>query len=52
MYFYTPFFKELTRKYLNFTTKENMRGEHAKDETFRNGFPRTLVIIWSLVILS
>ena len=45
-YFYTLFFKEPPRKYLNFTIKENMRGKRVKDETFRN------VIIWSLVILS
>ena len=29
-------FKEPPRKYLNSTIKENMRGERAKDETFRN----------------
>ena len=52
MYFYTIFFKEPPRKYLNFTIRENMRGERAKDETFRNAFSRALVIIWSLVILS
>ena len=32
------FFLRLPRKYLNFTIKENMRGERAKDETFRNVF--------------
>ena len=52
MYFYAPFFKEPPRKYLNFTVKENMTGEHAKHETLRNSFSQTLVIIWSLVILS
>ena len=52
MYFYTLFLKEPPGKYLNFIIKENMRGECAKDETFRNAFSRTLVIIWSLVILS
>ena len=40
------------RKYLEFTTKENMRGKRAKDETLRKAFSRTLVFIWSLVILS
>ena len=45
MYFYKLFFKEPLRKYLNFTIKENMRGERAKDETFRNAFSHTLVII-------
>ena len=50
MYLYKPFFKEPQRKYSNFTIKKNMRGERAKDETFQNGFSRTLVIIWSLVI--
>ena len=49
---FTQFLKELPMKYLNFTIKENMRGERAKNETFRNAFPRTLVIVWSLVILS
>ena len=52
MYFCTLFFKEPPNKYLNFTIKENMRAEREKDETFRNAFPRTLVIIWSLIILS
>ena len=33
------FFNEPPRKYLNFTIKENMRGELAKDETFPNAFP-------------
>ena len=52
MYFYTFFFKEPPRKYLNFIIKENMRGERAKDETFRNAFSQTLVIIKSLLIFS
>ena len=52
IYFCTLFFKEPSRKYLNFTIGENMRDERAKDEIFRNAFSRTLVIIWLLVILS
>ena len=43
MYFSTIFLKS-PKEYLNFTTKKNMRGERAKDETFRNIFSRTLVI--------
>ena len=50
--FYTRLFKEPPRKYLNFTIKGNIRSERAKDETFRNAFSPTLVIIWSLIILS
>ena len=38
--FLHPFFKEPPRKYLNFTIKENVRGEREKDETFRNAFSR------------
>ena len=36
---------------MNFTIKENTRGERAKDETFQNAFSRTLLIMWLLVIL-
>ena len=40
---------------MNFTIKENMRGEHEirqdKDKRFRNAFSRTLVITLSLVML-
>ena len=43
IYFYTIFFNKPPRKYLNFTIKENMRGKHAKDETFRHAFSRALV---------
>ena len=43
IYFYTIFFNKPPRKYLNFTIKENMRGKHAKDETFRHAFSRVLV---------
>ena len=46
------FFKDPPKKYLNFTIKQNARDEHAKDDTFRNAFSWTLVIIWSLVTLS
>ena len=35
------FLKEPPRKYLNFIIKENIRGEHAKDETLRNAFSGT-----------
>ena len=52
MYFCKLFFKKPQKKYLNFTIKENMKGEQAKNETFQNAFSRTLVAIWSLVILS
>ena len=55
MYFYILFLKHPSRKYLNFTIKENMRGEHEirqdKDKRFRNAFSRTLVITLSLVML-
>ena len=47
MYFSTIFLKS-PKEYLNFTTKKNMRGERAKDETFRNIFSRTLVITGNL----
>ena len=46
------FLKESPRRYLNFTIKETMRGERAKNETFRNALSQNLVIIWTLVILS
>ena len=45
-------FKEPPKKYLNFTIKENMRGECVKYEIFQNAFSRTLVIIWLLVMLN
>ena len=37
------FLKEPPRKYLNFTIKENMRGERVKDETFRNALSYYLI---------
>ena len=53
MCFYALVFKESQRKYLSFTINENMRDECAKDETFRNGFPKLWLLSghwsWSLV---